>query len=109
MLKYERLKQNHLFSTIKRNTISDDAVKVLVHNLSLLSKHIADIVRDDGIKNNGIIGFTETQIDPFDFACKIIEILNFFNINFNNNENRLLSLAYRYGNNVSVLEKFEYL
>ena len=35
-----------------------------------------------------IIGFTETQIKPSDSAWKIIETLNLFNINVNNNESK---------------------
>ena len=33
LLEYERLKQNDLFSTIKRNALSGDTVTVLVHNV----------------------------------------------------------------------------
>ena len=36
-----------------------------------------------------------------------METLNFFNINFNNNENKFLSLAYASRNNVPVLYKFD--
>ena len=37
-----------------------------------------------------------------------METLNFFNINFNNNnENKFLSLAYACRNNVPVLDKFD--
>ena len=59
-----------------------------------LSKHVDDIVSDDTIINNDIIGFTETQINLSDSTCKIIEALNFFNIHFKNNQNKFLSLAY---------------
>ena len=40
-------------------------------------------------------------------TCKIMETLNFFNINFNKNENKLLSLAYGRRNNVAILDKFD--
>ena len=33
LLEYERLKQNDLFSSVKRNAISCDTVTVLVHNV----------------------------------------------------------------------------
>ena len=49
------------------------------------------LVRDDRIINIDI-GLTETQINPSDYICKIIETLNFFNTNFNNNENNHLSV-----------------
>ena len=87
MFESECLKQNDLFSIIKRN-IWDDTFTVFVHNVRSLSKHINDIARDDRIINNDIIGFTETQIKPSDSTCKIMETLNFFNINFNNDENK---------------------
>ena len=84
---YERLKQIDLFSTIKRNNISEGMILVFAHNVRSLSKHIDDIINDDKIINNYIIGFTETRINPSDFTCKIMETLNFFNLNFNNDEN----------------------
>ena len=90
LLEYERLKQNDLFSTITRSTISDDTITVLVHNVKSLSKHVHDIVSDQRLINNDIIGFTETQINPSNFTYKIIKTLNFFNINFNNNGNKFL-------------------
>ena len=71
-----------------------------------LSKHVDDITSDKRLINNDIIGFTETQINPSNSTCKIIKTLNFFNINFNNNENKFLSLAYGY-RNVVVLDKFD--
>ena len=64
MSENERLKQNNLFSTIKRNNISDNTITVFVHDARSLSKHINDIVCDDRIINNDIIVFTETQINP---------------------------------------------
>ena len=57
--------------------------------------------------NNDIIGFTETQISSSDSSCKIIETLNLFDINFNNNENKFLSLVYGCRNDVAVLDKFD--
>ena len=107
LLEYERLKQNDLFFTIKRNAISGDPVTVLVHNVRSLARHVDDIVSDKRIINNNIIGFTETQIKPSDSTCKIIETLNVFNFNFNNNENKFLSLVYGCRNNLAVLNKFD--
>ena len=62
LLKYEPLKQNDLFSTIKRNAILGDTVTVLVPNVRSLPRNVDDIVSDNRIINNDIIGFTETQI-----------------------------------------------
>ena len=62
LLKYEPLKQNDLFSTIKRNAILGDIVTVLVPNVRSLPRNADDIVSDNRIINNDIIGFTETQI-----------------------------------------------
>ena len=90
------------FSTKKSDTIT-----VVVHNVRSHSKQVDDVVSDDKIINNGIIGFTETQIKPSDSTWKIIETLNFSNINFNNDENKVLSLVYGCRNNVSVLDNFD--
>ena len=38
----------------------------------------------------------ETKIKPSDCIYKITETLNLFNINFNSNENKFLSSAYRF-------------
>ena len=57
--------------------------------------------------NNDLLEFKETQINLSDSTCKIIQGLNFFNINFNNNENEFLSLAYGCKNDVAVLDKFD--
>ena len=93
LLEYERLKQNDLFSSVKRNAISCNTVTVLVHNVRSLPRHVDDILSDNRIINDDIIGFTETQIKPSDSTSKIIETLNDFNIKFNDNENKFLSLV----------------
>ena len=85
--KYERLKQNKLFSTIKGNNISDDTITAFVNNVQSLSKNKNYTVGDDRKINNDIIGFRETQINSSDSTCKLMKALNFFNINFNNDEN----------------------
>ena len=77
LLEYELLKQNDLFSTIKRNAISCDTVTVLVHNVRSLPRYVDDLVSDNRIINNNIIGFTETQIKQSYSTCKITETLNF--------------------------------
>ena len=87
LLEYERLKQNDLFSTIKRNVSSGDTVTVLVHNVRSLPRHVDHILSDNRIINNNIEEFTETQMKQSDSTCKIIKTLNLFDINFNNNEN----------------------
>ena len=107
LLEYQRLKQNDLFYTIKRNAISGYTVTVLVHNVRSLPRHVDDIISDNRIINNGVVGFTETQIKPSDSTCKVIETLNLFNINFNNNKNKFLILAYLFINDVAVLNKFD--
>ena len=65
------------FSTIKRNYISDDTVAVLVHNVISLPR-LVDILSDNRVINNDLIGFTETQIKKSDSTSKIIEAFNFF-------------------------------
>ena len=89
MLEYERLEQNDLFSTIKRNAVSCDIVTVLVHNVRSLTRHGGDILSDNRIANNDIIGFTETETKPSDSTSKRIETFNVFNINCNITENKV--------------------
>ena len=62
LLEYECLKQNGLFSTIKRNYFYDDTLAILVLNMRSFSKNVDKIESDDRIINNDIIGFTGTQI-----------------------------------------------
>lgn len=76
MFEYDHLKRNDLFSAI-RKFISEDMITVFFHNVRSLSLHIGDIVIDDIIKNNDVIGFTETQISPSDSICIIMEKSNF--------------------------------
>ena len=66
LLEYKRLKQNDLFSTIKRNAISGSTITVLVHNLRSLPRHVDNIVSDNRIIDKDIIGFSETQIKTLD-------------------------------------------
>ena len=75
MSEYKRLIQNDLFSTIKINNIADNTITAFVHNVRSLSKHINDIVSDNRIINNDIIGFTETQINSSDSTFKIMETI----------------------------------
>ena len=44
--------------------------------------------------NNGVVGFTETQINTLNSTCKSIDTLNSLKINFSNNENKFLNLTY---------------
>ena len=60
--------------------------------MRLLSKHVDNIVSNDRVTNNVVIGFTETQISPTDFASKIMKTLNFFNTLFNNSERKRLQM-----------------
>ena len=87
LLEYGSLNKSDLFFTIKRNAISGDTVTVPVHNAKALPIHVGDIVSDNRIINNNVIGFTETQIKPSASHRKIIETLKLFNINSNNNNN----------------------
>ena len=107
LLEYGCLKQNDLFFTIKRTVISGDTNTVLVHNVRSFPRHLDNIVSDKRIINNDVIGFTETQIKPSDCTSKIIGTLSFFNINFNNYENKFLILAQGCRNYVALLNKFD--
>ena len=67
------MKQNKLFSTIKRNTLSHNNSTILVHIVRSFSKDVYDIFSHD-------VGFTETQVIPSDSSCKITEILIIFQV-----------------------------
>ena len=64
LLECECLKQNDLFSAIKRSTISVGEVAVLAHNVRSHLGNVDDSVSDNRFINNNIIGFTETKIKP---------------------------------------------
>ena len=53
-----------------------------------LPQYVDDIVSDNRIINSDI-GFTETKIKTSVSTCKIIETLNLFQINFNNNASNI--------------------
>lgn len=72
-----------------------------------LSKQVDDIVNDYGITNNPIKRLTEKQINLPDSKYNIMKILNFLKINFNKNVNEALRLAYKCGNVVTFLDKFD--
>ena len=67
-----------IFHSKKKKILSDDTITVFVQNTRSFSKHVDDIVSDDRIINNEIIGFVETQWNPSDSAGKLLEF--FFNI-----------------------------
>ena len=93
----------YLLSIIKRKTISDDTLIILVNKMRSLSKHISSIL--SGIINKDIIGFRKIQINLADSTCKIIKTLNFSIINFNNNENKFVNSTDVCINDV-ILDKF---
>ena len=84
LLEYERLKEIDLFSMLKRSIISEDTITILVHNVRSFSKYVNDIVNDSRIMNNDIIGLTEAQFNLLGSSLT----LNFFNIMFNNSEDK---------------------
>ena len=98
------MKQNYLFSTTKRKNISDDTIRILVHNARSFSKHVGNKESNDRIIY--IIGITETQIILIDSTWKIIKTFNFFIIDFNSNENKCLRLTYGC-RNVVVSDEFD--
>ena len=68
MLQYEHLNQNDLSTTIKKNTVSEDTLTNPVHKVRPYSKLVNDVLKDDGIMNDDIIGFTDTSIWQILFA-----------------------------------------
>ena len=92
---------------MKRNVTSDDRVPIFVRNKRTLPRHVDDIVSNNRVINKDIIRFTVTQSKPSDSTYKTIEMLNLFNIDFNNNETKFSSLACGCKNDVAVLDKFD--
>ena len=71
------MKQNDLFPTLKRNTISGVTVTIFVHNVRPLSRDVDDIISYNSIINKEIVGFSTSQMNSSNSTCKIIETLNF--------------------------------
>ena len=57
-------------------------------------KHCKDISKDCRLIINDFLAFTETQLKPSELQSDIETTLEAFNMPFNNNENKFLSLAY---------------
>ena len=49
LLEYKCLKQNDLFSTMKRNAISGNTITVFVNNVKSLPRHVNNIVSEHSI------------------------------------------------------------
>ena len=49
LLEYKCLKQNDLFSTMKRNAISGNTITVFVNNVKSFPRHVNHIVSDHSI------------------------------------------------------------
>ena len=86
MLEYERLKQNDLFTKIKRNTISEDTLTVFFHNVRSLSKHVNGILGNDRIMDDEITEWilrtNPMDITPGDFNYGFLKV----------SENKLLDI-----------------
>ena len=71
-----------------------------------LARHVGYILSGKRNIYNNIIGLTETQIKPLDSTWEIVETLNLLNIIFNNNKDKVLSVANECRKDVAVLNKF---
>ena len=105
---YERLRQNSIFDTIEKVTISEDTTTLVLVNIRSLLKHALDIAIDNRLINNDILCSTETQIQPHYFASTIESLFKNFVIYFNNNSNKFLSLAYGMHNNVQFIDREDF-
>ena len=81
LFEYERLSQNDLFSKMKRNIVSDNAVLVLAHNVRSVSKHLDyNKVIDNEIiafyrKTNQFVRFYLLNNQYVDFFSMLILIM----------------------------------
>ena len=68
-----------------------------------------DIASDKRLMSNDILCFTETEIQQTQSDTDDLNLVfNGFNIYFNNNQNKFMSLAYRLHNNITVTEKEDF-
>ena len=107
LAEYERLKNHSLFSEIKKNTVSNDTLTLLILNVRSLTKHVSDLANDYRILNNDIVGFTETQVKAVDSTESVNKLLHDFHMYYNNNDNKYLSLAYGCKESILVLRRFD--
>ena len=106
LVEYERLKNHSLFAEIEKNTVSNETLTLLILNVRSLKKHVNDLVNDYRIIKNDIVGFTETQVNPSDSMELVNEKFHNFLMNYDNNNNKYLSLAYGYQDNIFMLRRF---
>ena len=68
-----------------------------------------DIASDKKLMRNHILCFTETQIQQAQIDKDDLNlIVNGFNIYFNNNQNKFMSLVYGLHNTITVTEKQDF-
>ena len=73
-----------------------------------LNKHVSDIASDDRLLNNDILCFTETQLSPTSNISDIVDCLEEFLVDFNNNEDKYMSIAVAYRPSISLQNHNKY-
>ena len=79
---------------------------MILLNVGSLAKHLNDIVHDYRCLKSDGIRITETHIWGWDSTSIIDDTHKDFNMNFNNNGDKILSLAYGCQNHVLIIRKF---
>ena len=106
---YRRLQKKSIFEYIEEVALSNNSSTILLLNVRSLLKHAMDIASDKRLMSNDILCFTETQIEQTQNDTDDLNLVfNGFNIYFNNNQNKFMSLAYGLHDTTTVTEKEDF-
>ena len=101
----DELNENEGLSKIDTNTVSDDTLTIFildVRDVRSWGKHIHDIVHDCRNLRNVIC---RTHMKPLDSGSIIDETWKDFDLNFDNKDNKFLSLVYRCQGDIAFIKK----
>ena len=101
----DELNENEGLSKIDTNTVSDDTLTIFildVRDVRSWGKHIHDIVHDCRNLRNVIC---RTHMKPLDSGSIIDETQKDFDLNFDNKDNKFLSLVYRCQGDIAFIKE----
>lgn len=101
------MKNYNLFLAADKNANSDGTLTIFTLNVQSSVKHLNNIVHFYRCLKNGFIRFKETQMKSSDSTSIISDILKYFNMDFNNNDDKFLGLAYGCQNGIVIIRKFK--
>ena len=83
--------------------MSHDTIAILLLNVRSLSKRACDIKNDVTLMSNDVLYLRETQPQYQHSLNGIQQYFENFNISFNNNDNKFLSLAHAFQKNLTLI------